>query len=411
MQCTSCHDAHVERAKFMRFDPVKGALCTTCHRPAGWPSIAPNPLQGHASSTATFRGTETDTNPWPSGGYATVEDNACLNCHRSHAAGHGKGLLAQSGEAANCTVCHSGLVANSNFNLSAEFTKTSRHPIDINPWTHEPKEDASLMPRHVSCADCHNPHAADASTATVPNVTGPLKGVRGINQAGSPVATATFQQEVCYKCHGLSQAITTLGIVRQDNERNVRLEFDPANASYHPVAAVGKYTTMPANVFVAGSGLTASSRIGCGSCHNNDGWTAGGTNPAGPHGSNYAPLLERNYNAVGSELIIESPTEYAMCYKCHDRNVLLDPNNGRFPHWIHMDPTKTAKASCAACHDAHGSRLNQRLINFMLSDATGAPVVTPDPQGRIVFTKTPQGGNCQLACHGKVHLQGVNKYP
>jgi len=413
MQCTSCHDPHVERARFMRFDPIKGALCTTCHLPTGWPSVTPNSLHGHASSKAEFRGTASDTNPWPSGGYTTVEDNACMNCHRSHAAGHGKGLLAQAGEADNCTVCHSGTVANTNFNFNLEFAKQYRHPIATDPaadWVHEPKEDVSLMPRHVSCADCHNPHAADASTAAVPNVTGPLKGVRGINQVGSPVAVATFQQEVCYKCHGLSQAGTTPAIVRQDNERNVRLEFDPLNASYHPVAAVGKYTTMPDSVFTPGSGLTASSRIGCGSCHNNNEWTADGTKPTGPHGSNYAPLLERNYNADGG-LITESPTAYAMCYKCHDRNVMLDPNNGRFPHWIHMDPTKTAKASCAVCHDAHGSQSNQRLINFMLFDANGAKVVEPDPQGNITFTKTPQGDNCQLACHGMVHKQGVNKYP
>ncbi|MDD2918866.1 cytochrome c3 family protein [Rhodoferax sp.] len=398
VQCTSCHDAHVERAKFMRFDPVKGALCTTCHRPTGWPSVTPNPLQGHASSTAEFRGTETDTNPWPSGGYTTVEDNACLNCHRSHAAGHGKGLLAQTGEAANCTVCHSGLVANTNFNLSAEFTKTSRHTIDIDPWTHEPKEDASLMPRHVSCADCHNPHAADASTATVPNVTGPLKGVRGINQAGSPVAAATFQQEVCYKCHGLSQATTT-SITRQDNERNVRLEFDPANASYHPVAAAGKNLTIPNNSFVAGSGLTYLSRIGCGSCHNNDGWTAGGTNPAGPHGSNYAPLLERNYNSAST--VIESATEFAMCYKCHDQNDLLTTTvPGKFPHAKHLS-TSVSPTSCATCHDAHGSRTQTRLINFVTFDVGGIAVVTQSGGNPITFN--PAAKSCTLMCHGNDH--------
>ncbi|MBE0474215.1 cytochrome c3 family protein [Rhodoferax sp.] len=406
VQCTSCHDAHIDRAKFMRFDPIKGALCTTCHQPTGWADTS------HATSDKKWRGTEgTDINPWPSGGYDTVQDNACMSCHRSHAAGHGKGLLAQVGETDNCTVCHNGKVANEDFNLALEFTKPSSHPIDTDPWIHEPKEDASLMPRHVACVDCHNPHAADAGTATVPNVSGPLKGVRGINQAGSPVAVATFQQEVCYKCHGegLSQA-TTPRIVRQDNQRNVRLEFDPANASYHPVAAAGKNLTIPDESFVTGLGLTYLSRIGCGSCHNNNEWTAGGNNPAGPHGSVNEPLLERKYNAGGG-LILESADEFAMCYKCHDRNVLLDPNTRRFPHSIHLDPTKTAQASCAVCHDAHGSQSNQRLINFMLFDANGAKVVEPDPNGRLSFTKTIQGGNCQLACHGMVHKQGVNKYP
>lgn len=395
VQCTSCHDPHVERAKFMRMDPIKGALCTTCHRPTGWPSLTPNPGHGHASSTKTWDGT--GTNPWPSGGYTTVQDNACLNCHRSHAAGHGKGLLAQSGEAANCTVCHSGTVANTNFNFNSEFAKPFRHPIDIDPWTHTPKEDASLMTRHVSCADCHNGHAADASTATVPNVSGPLKGVRGIDQAGSPVAVASFEQEVCYKCHGMSSATTT-GIQRQDNVRNARLQFDPANISFHPVAAQGKNLTIPSTSFVSGLGLTASSRIGCGSCHNNNGWTAGGTQPAGPHGSIYAPLLERNYNTASA--VIESPTEFAMCYKCHDRTTLTVDVAGKFPHAKHLN-NSISPTSCATCHDAHGSRTQANLINFVTLDTLNNPVVTQSGVNPITFN--PAAKSCTLMCHGIDH--------
>jgi len=403
VQCTSCHDAHVDRTNFMRMDPIEGALCTTCHRLTNWSTTS------HATSEATLQ--DDATSPWPADGYDTVKKNACMSCHRTHAAGHGKGLLAQSDETANCTICHSGTVAKTGFNFSTEFNKISSHPIDIEPWTHTPNEDptdtVTPMVRHVACADCHNPHAADASTAAAPNVSGPLKGVRGINQAGTPVAVSAYEQEICYKCHGLAPA-TTLSFERQDNIRNAREQFDPANLSFHPVAAVGRNTTMADTSFVAGSGLTASSRIGCGSCHNNDGVTANPPGPAGPHGSQNAPLLELNYNTASN--VTESPSEFALCYKCHDRTDLLTTTvTGKFPHSIHL--SNPVNASCAACHDAHGSRLNQRLINFMLLDATGAPVVTPDPNGRITFTQTPQGGNCQLACHGMVHNQGVNKYP
>ncbi|MBE0474675.1 cytochrome c3 family protein [Rhodoferax sp.] len=398
VQCTSCHDAHVDRANFMRMDPIKGALCTTCHLPANWTNAS------HANSVATWN--STGTSPWPADGYTTVQDNACLNCHRPHAAGHSEGLLAQVGEAANCTICHSGTVAKAGFNFNTEFAKPYRHPIDIDPWTHKPKEDASTMTRHVACADCHNPHAADSSSATAPNVSGPLKGVPGIDQAGAPVAVATYEQEVCYKCHGLAPA-TTLSFARQDNVRNAREQFEPSNLSFHPVTAVGRNATIPDNSFVLGTGLTAISRIACGSCHNNDGWTAGGTTPAGPHGSIYKPLLELNYNTAST--VIESPTEFALCYKCHDRSTLLNPNVGKFPHLRHL--SSPVNASCAACHDAHGSRTQSNLINFMLSDVNGNPVVTPDSAGKIAFTKTPNGGNCQLACHGMVHKLGVNKYP
>jgi len=393
MQCTSCHDAHVERVNFLHMDPIKGALCTTCHQPSGWTSST------HASSTATWNGT--GTVPWQAKeGYSTVTDNACGNCHRSHAAGHGKSLLAQTGERANCTICHAGTVAKSNFNLNNEFAKLSHHPIETNEWTHTPNEDATTMSRHVACADCHNPHASNASTATIPNVSGRLKGVRGIDQSGAPVAAATYEQEVCYKCHGLSTPLT-VGIQRQDNIRNARLQFSPTNASFHPIAAVGRNTTIPATSFTAG--YTASSRISCSSCHNNNDWTSGGTKPAGPHGSIYKPLLEREYKT--DLTVVESPQNFALCYKCHDRNKLL--TTGKFPHSKHLQDN----ISCAACHDPHGSRTQPNLINFMLFDnsANRNAVVTASGTRPINFTKTTTGGNCTLMCHGQNHR--AERYP
>lgn len=393
VQCTSCHDAHVERVNFLHMDPIKGALCTTCHQPNGWTSTR------HASSVAAWSGA--GTNPWPNTPYTTVADNACSSCHRVHAAGHGQSLLAQSVERENCTKCHTGTVANVNFNLSSEFGKLSHHPIEIGEWTHTPKEDASTMTRHVSCADCHNAHATDASTASEPNVTGPLKGVRGVNQSGSPVAVATYEQEVCYKCHGLASAVSA-SLERQDNVRNARLQFDPANASFHPVAAVGRNTTIASTSLLLG--YTATSRISCKSCHNNNEWTAGGNKPAGSHGSNYAPILERNYNTEGT--VVESPYNFDLCYKCHDRTALM--TTGRFPHARHLSnatlPTNTT--SCATCHDAHGSRTQAHLINFMLFDGTPTrnPVVTPSGASPISYTSVPGGGgSCTLMCHGKDH--------
>jgi len=391
LQCTSCHDAHEDRrANFLRVDTKAGALCLTCHTPTGWSGTT------HSSSTATWNGV--GTNPWPSGAYSTVGDNACTDCHRQHAAGHGRSLLAQSGETANCTICHSGTVAARN--IQTEFSKPSRHPIDVAEWTHAPKEVATAMPRHVACADCHNAHAANASSASVPNVSGRLLGVRGINQSGVAVSPASFEQEVCYKCHGLSSA-TTAGAQRQDNIRNARLQFDPANQSYHPVAAVGKNTTIQ-NLM---PGYTASSRVACSSCHNNDAWTSGGSNPAGPHGSIYQPILEREYDVTS--IVTESPQAFAICYKCHDRAALIVDVKGKFPHARHLNPSNPSlypPASCAACHDAHGSRLYPHLINFMKLDKMGTPVVTPSTKKLLLeYKPLTKGGQCSLNCHGWNH--------
>lgn len=384
LQCASCHDAHEDRhPNFLRMDTRYGALCLTCHTPAGWSGTT------HATSLATWNGV--GSSPWPASAYPTVKDNACANCHRPHAAGHGKALLAQSGEVTNCTVCHSGTVATRN--IQNEFSKPSRHPIDNAEWTHTPREDATSMPRHVTCADCHNAHAADATAASVPNVSGRLKGARGINQGGAAVTAASFEYEVCYKCHGMSAA-TTAGVLRQDNPRNARLQFDPVNPSYHPVAAIGKNLSIQ-NLE---PGYTASSRIGCSSCHNNDAWTSGGMNPAGVHGSIYQPILQREYQT--NQTVTESPQTFALCYTCHTRAALTLDVPGKFPHARHLNK----QTSCAACHDAHGSRQYPHLINFMLSDRMGLPVVTRSTvQQRLEYIPQGNGGQCYLNCHGWNH--------
>lgn len=386
LQCTSCHDPHTDRQpKFLRMANRYGALCGACHRPTYWSGSS------HATSTATWNGG--GTNPWPADSYASTGENACLSCHRTHAAARPQRLLAQSAEPLLCNVCHNGAVAARN--IEAEFqAKPFSHPIQSTQWTHGPGENALTMPRHVACMDCHNPHAANAAPGVAPAVSGRLQGVAGITLGGSPVTTSSFAYEVCFKCHGLTEPTTT-GIRRQDGTRNIRLKIDPANPSFHPLAATGRNTTM--NGFEPG--YSVSTILTCTSCHNNDDWTPTGTAPVGPHGSRYEPILERQQET--NDPTSESITVYAMCYKCHNRDYLINDRAGTFPHNRHV---VNANANCSVCHDAHGSRQNAHLINFMLRDRTGKTVVEPNTAGVLQYTSTGAGsGSCALKCHNRNH--------
>jgi predicted CXXCH cytochrome family protein len=396
VQCTSCHDPHEDsRPNFLRMDAASGALCTACHRMPAWGASA------HATSAATWNGS--GPSPWPASSPATssVASVACLACHRTHGAPHAQRLLAQSDDAATCNVCHGGSVTMTSpaKNIAAEFTKPFHHPIEGNLGAHDRAENPLLMgsaARHVTCADCHNPHAVNPAPAAGPAASGRLKGATSVTLKGSVVPEPTFEYEVCSKCHGIVEP-NSPGIARQDATRNVRLRIDSTNPSFHPIAAIGRNAT----ILGLQPGYTASSGINCTSCHNNNDATLGTTAPQGPHGSIYEPILERQY--LTTDPTPESSQSYDLCYKCHSEPFLVSDQARTFHHKSHV---VTNNAPCAACHDPHGSRRNPHLIDFMLRDRSGKAVVSPSATlGRLEFQPGPGPGHgtCYLQCHGSNH--------
>ena len=382
LQCTSCHDPHDNQfGKFLVTNNTASALCITCHNKTYWDTTV------HKTSTKTWNGL--GTNPWPHTSYTTVQANACENCHRPHSAGTKPRLLNFAGEEPNCYTCHSGNVAAKN--IQAEFSKASVHPIANTTGVHDPTEDPVNSTRHVECADCHNPHAAKSLAATAPTATGALAGVKGISATGTVVNPLVNEYELCFRCHADSTNRGPARITRQFVQTNTRLDFASANASYHPVVATGKYPTIPGLI----APWTATSRMYCTDCHNNNlGPGAGGTGPKGPHGSTFPPLLERRYDFTDN--VIESAALYALCYKCHDRTTLFA---GGFRHQSHL----TAGGSvtpCSTCHDPHGVATQEHLLNFNTS------IVTPSIRngGAVTWTSTgDRRGSCTLTCHGTDH--------
>ncbi len=377
LQCTACHDPHNdEYGDFLVVDGINSNLCIQCHNKAGWANSL------HNTSTKPFHGIMPHyQNP----NWNTVGQYGCQSCHRPHSAGGKERLMYFSSEEMNCVICHGTSVTSKN--ISAEFNKLSTHPVGSYTGIHDPSEGALVTSRrHVECADCHNPHATNNQDG--PALPGSLQLIKGIDAMGVAINQINREYELCFRCHADSNYAARQYVNRQLAEVNTRSEFDPLNQSFHPIENSGKNPDVPSLI----SPLTTSSVIKCTDCHNNNtGPGNGGIGPNGPHGSTYAPLLERNLNFADNQT--ESLSAYALCYKCHDRsNILSDRSFSK--HNEHIVGQQTA---CTTCHDPHGVKNSTHLINFDRN-------VVSAFSGQISFQDNGRfHGSCTLVCHGETH--------
>lgn len=429
IHCTTCHDPHNDRyGKFLLKDNRYSALCTTCHEITGWAGSA------HAVSTASVVGIlPRPPKDWPD--YTTLAEWGCETCHTPHFAPTASQLLNFTSlppEPFSCTSagCHSSDpapphsiagIGTSASGLSSPVPRTAA--ADIAKQIRKPSAHHELpgmmamragqrtsrsVIRGVTCIDCHNPHLGAGAEAEAPLAGGALIGVSGTDRNGIDVAEVRYEYEVCLKCHGdHSQDVDFVRRVVPDT--NKRQAFDPSNASFHPVMAMGRALDVPSIPSSIEPSMTSSSRMSCSTCHSdNDGVSDG------PHGSDWAPILRERYETADNTM--ESFENYALCYRCHDRSSILSdrsfsttmmrttPSGGG--HSGHL----AAGTPCSACHDPHGisegglvdrgaTGSHTHLINF---DTT---IVSPKAGGVVpLFTdKGTFTGSCDLVCHGIAH--------
>jgi predicted CXXCH cytochrome family protein len=360
VQCTSCHDPHDDsRGSFLVMSNTNSQLCNTCHKVSG-------------QSTITAH-------------------NQCAVCHKQHNSPSGAHLMAEATVTDTCTTCHGGGSTTTGAIVAADLSKVSRHNEEDSPSLAR-ISSTNAPTNSVNCADCHEPHTMTAGAAGAPRLAPTLGRVSGMSPSGAPVARAKYEYEVCFKCHGDNSDKPYVS--RKVIQTNVRLQFSPVAASFHPVESPGRGHDVPSLT----TNLTVGSLIYCTDCHSSDSSTAGGAK--GPHGSNISPLLVANYQTMDGTS--ESSNAYALCYKCHERSSILS-NVSFSRHSIYVVDQHTP---CSVCHDSHGissaqgtTTTNAHLINF---DTT---VVRPDPiTNRLEYRSTgPRTGRCFLLCHGKDH--------
>jgi hypothetical protein len=443
IECSTCHDVHnqykdLRSTKFLVRDNAGSSLCFACHDTgartvAGFNnSLTSWPNSAHALSTNAV------AQKAQLGGYTTVREFACSNCHRSHNA-LGLGLLRRNPNqplniddtSQACFTCHDGSdnLAQPILNVVGAYNGQQGHPFaDVNN-EHEVYEPVVLdRNRHTTCADCHSAHAAQptASFSPTPDLRPSQTGVSGVTADGVVVYAATYQYENCLRCHGASQnkqSLPSYGYMParalfSGDTLNVSLQFAHGATSSHPVMRDAANLSRPSllksmwNIGSTVQGRPMSPRILCTDCHNNDNNREfGGTGPNGPHGSKYDHILERQYlisrvgagSGPGTDIVNLNPnpildpspaSPYALCAKCHDLNYI---NSGA--SWNGHPEHIQEGFSCSVCHSAHG-------VPAGTAGVTGRALVIFDMN--VVGSKNGlpvsyNGSTCTLRCHNEDH--------
>jgi predicted CXXCH cytochrome family protein len=419
VHCITCHDPHSDvYGKFLLKDNRYSALCTSCHQITGWAGSA------HATSTASVAGIlPRAPKTWPA--WTQLNEWGCETCHTPHFAPTGEQLLNFTSDPPSpfaCTSagCHSSdpgsghAVAGGGAGLrqkgadiAGQVRKISAHheSMDMGTRTRGKDKATRALSGEVGCSDCHNPHAATDRRAEAPYVSGMVQGLAGVDRNGAEVRSATYEYEICFKCHG-DNSRNVAYVPRVVDTGNMRRAFDTTNASFHPVVGMGRNPDVPSIPSAFEPTMSATTVIYCTACHADD---AGGSR--GPHGSSFAPILKERYETADDTP--ESYDAYALCYRCHDRTrILNDTSFGRKAlstsgrrggHSGHL----AAGAPCSACHDAHGvsgaaapgTGSHTHLINFDVRIVAARP---GNPAPVFHDTGTFSGG-CTLVCHGVVH--------
>ena len=212
------------------------------------------------------------------------------------------------------------------------------------------------------------------------------------NGTYSLVEEATYEYQICFKCHAVTNATTnslrywnvtsaSLGAARWTN---IGLEFNPNNVSYHPVVqplpASGTPRQLEAGALTGG--WKSGDVMSCSDCHGRD--TSTSATAQGPHGSTVKWLLTGKYQnwpftsaaangtaAGGTFLAGTGTSTYPssnFCFNCH---TWAAGGNAHVKSINHV-------VACVVCHIRvpHGGKVPR-----LLTGTNAPPRYKPDGNG------------------------------
>ena len=318
------------------------------------PNVTGYPLTASTLSTAT-------SVPADIHGPYSVTADQCAVCHRAHAAKNPE-LLVNASQSGLCFTCHdnTGQGATTDVQTHYALARPANDPVKREYYSHDAVSSTPSTTRPSECADCHDSHKArptpdssPASNGTGWQASGRLAGVSGVAVLNGPAGSApgytpldgdtnkiTLEYQLCFKCHsGSATLLPPVAGKPSKDSLDKGVEFNPANASFHPVEAKGKNETPAMTASLTKSSpyklwnFTIGSTIRCLNCHASS-TASGGTPPLPPVGDPSLPLpgsalaphtsvnrgiLLRNYKdrVLKSTGEAYSAGDFALCYVCH----------------------------------------------------------------------------------------------
>jgi predicted CXXCH cytochrome family protein len=382
----------------------------------------------------------------------------CAACHGAHTA-LGVGLIVEPTQLSLCASCHNGTDLPS---IVAEYSGIpANDAASRSYYQHDPALEQGTLGTANACADCHNPHdiTSDPGAETAAGWTPSGRTYGATDSSGQRIG---LEYQLCFKCHASPATLpSNSGQPPTRYALDKSVDFDPSNASYHPIEAAGTNATAAMAGSLAGSSpyklwaanFTPSSTIRCVNCHAdarlaNAAYAANTYLPANStlqvHGSPQRSILIQPYQDRTLNPASEGyqAADFALCYTCHSEAPFVDESgdvrgppdspldsNFRY-HGFHLSDNlsghgtsvlgldiNTAEAGvgpaiCSECHfrihstayavdvngaDAGDQTSSSRLVNF-------APNVTALFDGSFSWQPRTYDGNGNLVSLGSCTL-------
>lgn len=373
--CDACHEyKDPEKHAFLLKREGRG-LCDFCHidkTGTEGPVVHQPVAKGECTGCHDPHGSET-TRMLKKGSMSEL----CLSCHKETM----KGTHAHKPAAENCAACHQPHTSS-----HAKLLTMEKRALCLSCHEDVGKQIAGFSHPHQpvegDCAQCHTPHASqhphvlkESPKDLCISCHEPVG--KAISAASHPHGAVTDERS-CLNCHG-----------PHGSDHAKQLLKDPVGACmecHQKPIVVDKDRTIPAAGELTVDAFHKHGPISkgeCAACHD-------------VHGGKHEGLLVEPYEQSFYQAY--SDTAYALCFKCHDRALVLAEtpeketgfrNGVRNLHAVHVNKSSQGR-SCRACHTVHASRFETMVADNVTFGQWSLP---------LNYVKTPTGGSCAPGCH------------